>query len=88
MRIVIVEDNKNQQGLLNNYIDKVMKDKNLSYSIEFYDNAESFINEYTKPTSLVFMDIQLKGKMNGMECAKRLRQIDNEALLIFVTNMA
>ena len=36
---------------------------------------------------IVFMDIELPG-INGMEAAHRLREIDQQVILIFVTNMA
>ncbi len=42
---------------------------------------------YRADYDIVFMDIELPG-INGMEAAHRLREIDQQVILIFVTNMA
>ena len=86
MKIVIVEDEKQQQKLLASYISKALDEKKIPCEVKIYSDAETFLNEYEKGTSIVFMDIELPG-INGMHASKRLREMDNEAILIFVTNM-
>ncbi len=87
MKIVIVEDEMQQQELLTSYVTKALEEKKIPFELKTYTNAESFIDEYEVGTSLVFMDIELPG-MNGMEASRKLRELDGEAVLIFVTNMA
>ena len=87
MKIVIVEDEKQQQKLLASYISKALDEKKIPCEVKIYSDAETFLNEYEKGTSIVFMDIELPG-INGMHASKRLREMDSEAILIFVTNMA
>lgn len=88
MNIKIVEDEIKQQELLESFLRKALTEKNIPYTLEFFHDGESFLEKYQKPTSIVFMDIQLDGKIDGMEVSRRLRRIDEDVILIFVTNMA
>lgn len=87
MKIVIVEDEMTQQKLLSSYISKALDEKRIPFDLQVYSDAETFLKNYEEGTSIVFMDIELPG-INGMVASKRLRAMDNETVLIFVTNMA
>ena len=50
-------------------------------------NAILLLDSYKANYDLIFMDIKLP-MMSGMEAAKRLRQIDRNVTLVFVTNTA
>lgn len=90
MDITIIEDEKEQQELLKTFLRKYLNEKMLPYQITTYKNGESFLKEYRQgKADLIFMDIQLgEGHENGMEISKALRKIDNDVLLVFVTNMS
>lgn len=90
MNIAIVEDEKDQQELLNSYISNFFKEIDKQYTITFFDNGESILKSFKKDSfDLVFMDIEFNnGTLNGIEVSKKLREIDENFLLIFVTNMA
>lgn len=88
MRISIIEDESKQIELLSSYLKKSLNENNIPYEITAYKDAESFLNDYKKGISIIFMDIELSGKMNGMDCARVIREKDSDVLIIFVTNMA
>ena len=87
IRAVIVEDDKTSADLLENHLKKYSKEKNIVFSIDKFDNAISFLENYKNKYDIVFMDIEMK-YMNGLEASKKLRNLDKGVTLIFVTNMA
>lgn len=86
IKIAIVEDQKNAAQLLENYINRYGEEQNHLFQVTRFLNALAFLNPY-QGFDLVFMDIQLP-YMDGLSVAKKLREIDSQVTLIFVTNMA
>ena len=86
LRIAIVDDEKSVAELLESYFKQYSEERNISYNIEWYSNPVKFLDEYTNRYDIIFLDIEMPN-MNGMECAHKLRKIDNTVLLVFVTNM-
>lgn len=85
--IAIIEDEEAMSNQLVSYFAKFGKDYNESFSFAIFSNAETFLKNYKKEYSVVLMDINLPG-MNGMECVKKLREIDDTVLVVFVTNLS
>lgn len=52
-----------------------------------FTDAIAFLENYVPRYDIVFMDIQLPD-MDGMTASRRLRALDRDVILIFVTNMA
>jgi DNA-binding LytR/AlgR family response regulator len=90
MRIAIVEDEKEQQETLKGYLRKFLDDEKVSYAFSVFENGKEFLSKFQPDYfDLIFMDIEFgKGQENGMEISKEIRKVDNDVLLIFVTNMA
>ena len=85
--IAIIEDEEAMSNQLVSYFAKFGKENNESFSFAIFNNAETFLKNYKKEYSVVLMDINLPG-MNGMECVKKLREIDDTVLVVFVTNLS
>lgn len=85
--IAIIEDEEAMSNQLVSYFAKFGKDYNESFSFAIFNNAETFLKNYKKEYSVVLMDINLP-RMNGMECVKKLREIDDTVLVVFVTNLS
>lgn len=87
IRIAIVEDDEKEANLLKEYIVNYGKTNKLSFHIDWYNDAFYLLDNYSSNYEIIFMDIEMS-KLNGMEAAIKLRQLDNVVTLIFVTNMA
>jgi len=52
----------------------------------FEDGAE-ILEDYRPIYDIILLDIEMP-KVNGMDAAQQIRQIDDEVVLMFITNMA
>lgn len=86
-KIAIVEDNRAATEKLQGYLERYAQENGEMFDIMTFEDALSFLDSYRRIYDMVFMDIELPF-INGMEAAKRLREIDQQVILIFVTNMA
>lgn len=85
MNIAIVEDLLEDRLWLSQKIKKYMDKCGLNFSLHEFICAEDFVNSLSSTSySIVFMDIYFNG-MSGMEAAVRLRQLDTNCRLIFLT---
>jgi len=87
MRIAIVEDEKKYADIIREYIERYKLESDIDCQSVWFQNGLDFINDYHPIYDLIFMDIKMP-HMDGIEVAKKLRQFDEEVVLIFVTNMA
>lgn len=81
MRIAIVEDEQDLALELH-----ALLQKQGSHSIDLFPGGEQFLFAWDEqPYDLVFLDIQMKG-INGLTTARKLREKDAHAYLVFLTN--
>lgn len=85
MNIAIVEDLLEDRLWLSQKIKNHMEQNHLTYTMHEFTRAEDFVNSLDSTSySLVFMDIYFSG-MSGMDAAVRLRQLDSNCKLVFLT---
>lgn len=87
MRIAIVEDENKAAELLISYIKRYEEEKGMSFEVIRFTNGLSFISDYKADIDIIFMDIEMP-HLDGMTTAQKLRELDEQVCLIFVTNMA
>lgn len=85
--IAIIEDDDAATSLLKSHLETYGKLQNVQFNIKEFGGTISFLTNYGGNFDVVFMDIELPD-LNGMAAAKKLREIDKDVLLIFVTNLA
>lgn len=86
-KIAIVEDEAIWSDALKEMIKMFEREHDLTIESTLFTSIEAFLSGYKDRYDLVFMDIELPG-MNGMEGARKLREIDSVVTLIFITNLA
>lgn len=86
IKIAVVEDEDAQAETLKLFLNRYAAECGKELAVSRYADAESFLDGY-EPVDMVFMDIELPDT-DGLTAAGRLRELDGEALIIFVTNLA
>ena len=85
IRIAICDDERNICELLEKYCKKWALNNNVSVSIRCYEDPVILLADYRDDTDIVFLDIQME-RMDGLEAAKKLRELGKDVCLFFVTN--
>lgn len=89
IKVAIVEDDINEQNRILSYLSKLEAELDNKIMAQVFSNGEKFLFEFAYGTyDLVFMDIELSSKINGVETSKELRKIDDQVTLIFITSLA
>ncbi len=86
IRVAIIEDEKKHSERLNACLQHFGKERKKEFSVDFFEDGLNFVSDYHFNYDIVFLDIELP-HMNGMECAFRLRRLDSNVVIVFVTNM-
>ncbi len=87
VNIALIENDRADAKAFFDICNAFFNHENEAFNINTFTTAESFLEGYEKQYQIVFMDIELDG-MNGMDAAHKLREIDKDVLLIFLTNLA
>lgn len=87
MYAAIVEDNKTAAEQMAAHLRRYAEETGEPIVTSTFYTALSFLDGYPAIYDVVFMDIELPD-LNGIEAARRLREMDSNVFLIFVTNMA
>ena len=86
-RIAVVEDDRNFVEELKNYLIQYANEEGQEFEISaFYDGAE-ILENYAPNYDLILLDIEMP-KVNGMDAAEKIREMDENVVLVFITNMA
>ncbi|MFR9069150.1 LytR/AlgR family response regulator transcription factor [Paraclostridium tenue] len=86
IRIAICEDEKETQSLIENYLHNILKNINIEYEIQKYSLGEELLESNLKEIDILLLDIQM-GQINGMDTARKIREVDNKMEIIFITSL-
>lgn len=87
VRVAIVEDEAAAARLLKECLDRYAKESGVLMELQFYQNADMFLQVDSTEFDMVFMDIDMPGH-NGIEASHILRETNPNIVLLFVTNLA
>lgn len=87
IKIAVLEDNDKDAELLERFIDRYFVENGGQYMCNRYSTACSFLDKYSADRDIVFLDIELPD-IDGLKTAHKLREIDENTVIVFITNMA
>ncbi|EQF26178.1 response regulator [Clostridioides difficile CD160] len=86
INIAVCEDEKETQLLIVDYIENILKNISIEYEIQKYLSGEELLKSNLKDIDILFLDIKME-KLNGMDTARKIREVDNEMEIIFITSL-
>lgn len=86
INIAICEDEREIQELIEIYIVNIFKKKNIEYKIQKYNSGEALLKSDFSHIHILLLDIRM-GKINGMETARKIREVDMNMEIIFITSL-
>lgn len=87
MHIAIVEDEKEYTDVLTEYLSVFGRENNTDMKYRLYNNRMEFLSSYQPVWDLLILDIEMP-LMDGVTLAHRIREIDQNIIIIFITKMA
>ena len=87
LKIAIVEDERECQEALIEHLRKYEKEKNEAFIVRIFNDGIDILDDYSADYDLIFLDIHMKYQ-DGMTTAKRIREVDADAQIVFITALA
>jgi DNA-binding LytR/AlgR family response regulator len=80
-----VDDNQDDRTRLSTYVSEYLNLICEKFTLSLYERGLNFLDDFKKLFNVVFLDIEMP-VMNGLEVSKKLRELDANVSIIFVTN--
>lgn len=87
MRVAVAEDDEACRLLLERYLAKYHEATGTVFEVSFFSNGMELVKSYTPVYDLLLLDIEMP-LLDGMSAAIRIRSLDQNVIIIFITNMA
>ena len=87
IRVAIVEDDAEVQGVLQEYVRRYTRQYGTEFEVTVFADGMDILEDYRAVYDIIFLDVEMK-HLDGMTTAERIRQMDADVILIFITNMA
>lgn len=86
--IGILEDEAAQRQLLWDYLEKLSEERGARMNVEVFGDSRTFL-ENAVQYDILLLDIFLgEGQPTGFEVAQRVRERDQDVMVLFITNLA
>ena len=68
-------------------LNRYSKEKNISFDIQTFASGDAFLMRFKSQYDFIILDINLSA-MNGIDVARKIREKDEEVIIMFATNLA
>ena len=87
IRVAIVEDDAEVQGVLQEYVRRYTRQYGTEFEVTVFADGVDILEDYRAVYDIIFLDVEMK-HLDGMETARRVRELDKDVIIVFITNMA
>ena len=87
IRVAVVEDDAEVQGVLQEYIRRYTRQYGTEFEVSVFADGVDILEDYRAVYDVIFLDVEMK-HLDGMETARRVRELDKDVIIVFITNMA
>ena len=85
-RIAICDDNLEYRKTILNYLEQFKKETGCEpFHIQEFSDGQDLVWDYGAGFDIIFLDI-LMNRLDGMDTATKIREIDKEVYIVFITN--
>lgn len=86
IRIALVEDDEGCRRQLEGYLKQYARESGEAFQIHLFSDGDEISENYTAAYDIILMDIEMP-VLDGMSAAEKIRRVDEEVVIIFITNM-
>ena len=86
LHIAIVEDDPRNQRELLAAVERYARENGEPFRTSVFSDGDEILEGYAANYDIILLDIQMR-RMDGMRAAERIRELDTDVILIFVTQM-
>lgn len=86
IQIALVEDDANYVSELKGYLKEYETERAEKIEVTVFSDGEDIVSEYKGEFDIILMDVEMRF-MDGMTAAEKIRELDTEVIIIFITNM-
>ena len=87
IRIAMVEDEAAVREQLQGYIQRYTRQYGTEFAVTEFSDGVEILDAYRPVYDIVLLDVEMK-HLDGMETARRIRELDRDVVLLFITNTA
>lgn len=85
VRVAIVDDDAGYRQSLKEHLDRYAGERNVVFRVREFSDGDEIIETYSASYDVIFMDVVMN-YMDGIKAAERIRSMDGEVLIIFISN--
>ena len=86
IKIALIDDEKSELVHLSRCFDNLQHTYHEEFDLHLFDSGKAFLASFDSSYDLISLDIDMKGR-DGIAIAKEIRKVDEEVLILFVTNV-
>lgn len=86
-RIALVDDEASARANLLDYLARYQEENDCTFDVRVFEDGAALLENYRPIYDIILMDMRMPG-VDGMATAEVIRAVDDQVVLIFVTNLA